>query len=449
MTRGPLPKILVAILAVALGACRERSQEVVAGAASQPADHRRTLALAPSSGSGPADRALATARFRAQQAGATADAWVLLARAWISKARVTGDPGFYLSALAAAQVGLDLSPGFGLALGVKALALLNGHKFREARRLADEILAGDSEDLVALGVLSDALVELGDLAGAAGAAQRMMDLKPSLPSYSRASYLRWLKGDETGAKALIRLAIDSGRGARDREPSAWALVQAALIFWHAGDVDGADAGFDEALKVVPGYAQALVGKARVALARKNTAAAVDMARRAVAAAPSVEALWLLADALELAGDRAGAAEATSRLVQEGRRGDHLGLAGFLAAKNRDPHEALALVEDERQVRGGVMVDDAYAWALFRAGRLAEARAASDQALRHKTPDARLWFHAGAIRMAQGETHEGAALVRKALDRNPHFDASGAAEAVGLLRSDARASAGSFAGSGPR
>jgi tetratricopeptide (TPR) repeat protein len=406
----------------------------------------RQLALTPTAG----DAELESARHRAQRPEAKAEAWVVLGQAWVKKARATGDPGYYLSAEAAAEVALSLSPRFRPALGLKALALLNGHKFREARDLAKQILADAPDDLIALGALSDALLELGDIPGATDAVQKMMDAKPSLPSYSRASYLRWLRGDEGGARELIRLAIDAGRGARDREPSAWTLIQAAMIFWHAGDLEGADAGFDEALRQLPDYAPALVGKARVALAKgeKGARRAVDLLERALAATPTVEALWLLVDALELAGRPAETEKVVTRILREGRRGDRLGLASFLAAKGKNIDEALALLASERRDRAGgqdpeanranLYVEDAYSWALYRAGRFEEARAASDRACALGTPDARLLFHAGAIRLAQGQTDAGKRLLKQALARNPAFDVSGAAGAQRLL-----------AGAGPR
>jgi tetratricopeptide (TPR) repeat protein len=394
-----------------------------------PSDSRRALALAPSRGSNAVDRDLAAARTRAEKEE-TPEAWVRLAQSWVRKARVTADPGFMLSADAAAQLALAQSPRFRPALDVEALALLGAHRFREAIAVAGQVLAGDPDDLMALGALSDAQLELGDVAGAARSAQRMMDVKPSLPSYGRASYLRWLSGDEAGAREMIRLAIDAGRGGRDREPSAWVLVQAAMLFWHAGDLEGADAGFVEALRQQPGYPPALVGAARVAVARGDGATALSLLERAVAASPTVEALALLADARTLAGQ--SAEPVVARLVREGRRGDRLGLGSFLAAHGKETVEAVSLLETERRERPGLAVEDAYAWALYRAGRLSEARQASDRARAFGTPDARWLFHAGAIRLAQGQTSEGRALLQAALARNPHFDLTGAAEASALL-----------------
>ena len=49
-----------------------------------------------------------------------------------------------------------------------------------------------------------ATLELGDVEASTKAVQRMLDLKPSLPSYGRAAHLRWLLGDTAGAQALYQ-----------------------------------------------------------------------------------------------------------------------------------------------------------------------------------------------------------------------------------------------------
>jgi hypothetical protein len=97
-----------------------------------------------------------------------------------------------------------------------------------------------------------------------------------------------------------------------------------------------------------------------------------------------------------------------------------------------PHDdALRLIEAERATRGGIYVDDVYAWALYRAGRIPEARAASNRAMRLGTLDACILYHAGAIRIADGD-NSGFGLVQKALNLNPKFDVTGSEEAARLL-----------------
>jgi Flp pilus assembly protein TadD len=204
-----------------------------------------------------------------------------------------------------------------------------------------------------------------------------------------------------------------------------------MLYWNEGDYDGADAVFSEALKWLPGYPAALVGRARVALSRNQPKPAIEFLEKAYKVSPLVETSWLLGDAREMLGDSVAARSEYERVVQQGKRTDRLTLALFYATKGIQQDEALKLIEAERAVRGGPYVDDTYAWALFRAGRIGEAREASDHALRLGTLDARLLYHGGAIRLAAGD-NTGRELIRKALTLNPKFDRTGATEAASLV-----------------
>lgn len=404
-----------------------------AASARTPAMSARALGLSKNTGTTPVDVQLEAAQQMLRRFPDLRDSWIALGRLWVRKAREAGDPGFYLYAKACADVSLDLEPGNRPAQGLLGLVLINNHKFYDALDTADRLLAQDPEDLMALGTRSDALLELGRFQESVQAAQRMVDLKPNLPSYSRAAYLRWLSGDTRRAEDIAWKAIDSGRDPRDTEPIAWAIVQAAIMFWQEGDYPGANAGFGKALDAFKDYPPALVGRGKHALLVQNDAkAAVELLERADRLSPLVETAWLLGDAREAAGDAAGAAAAYALVVKRGRVSDPRTLAQFYATKNRDLDEALKLATAELAVRGGPYTDDAHAWALYRKGMFAEARAASDRALQHGTKDAVLWYHAGAIRIAAGEREAGQKLIRRALALNPRFDATGAAEAASLV-----------------
>lgn len=426
--------VIAGVLLASLAGCKDKPEASAptAPTARQGRDDQRLLALAAPGGKTPVDQQLEQLQEAVRRSPEKVELWLALGQQWILKARGTGDPGYYLNAGACAELALQLAPDQRLALSLKGMVLLNGHRFTEARTFAEAALKQDPDDVLALGVLSDANLELGHFQAAAETAQRMVDLKPNLPSYGRAAHLRWLQGDAVAAKQFYRSAIDAGANSRDAEPLAWIIVQTALLFWHEGDMEGADAGFDTALKRLEGYPPALVGKARVALARGEAARAVELLERALAESPLAETAWLLGDAREAAGDRPGAQAAQADAIRLGRQGDHLTLALFLATKSRDTEEALRLAQAEHEARPNTQVEDAYAWALYRAGRLAEARAASDRALALGTKEPRLLFHAGAIRLAQGETAEGQALLKQALALNPAFDATSAAEARKLL-----------------
>lgn len=393
----------------------------------------RTLALSDPGGSSLADNEIRAYQGRLARAPQLVDSWVLLGRGWIRKARESTDPGFYLNARACGDVVLELAPGNPLGKNLIAQALLNDHKFREARDIAETIVAKDPEDFNALGTLSDANMEMGRYDQAIDAAQKMVSFKPSLPSYVRASYLAWLRGDIKTALTSIKFAAESGSDPNFPEPKAFALVQAANIFWHQGDYDGAEAGYKTALKELSEYPSALVGTARVAMARGDAKRAVDLLERAHRQNPLVDTAWRLGDARAAAGDDKGSQEAYEIAIKDGRRGDHRTLALFFAVKNRNADEALQLAKNEMEVRPGLYTRDAYAWALYRKGTFKEAREQIDLATSLGTRDAMLLYHAGAIRIAMGEKEEGEKLVKEALAMNPKFDPTGAPEAEKLLK----------------
>jgi tetratricopeptide (TPR) repeat protein len=426
---------LVALCSAFLGACAQTHESPLASLATArataAAGSDRTLCLADPNGATAVDAKLRGAQQAATKLPGAADRWVAAGREWVRKARLGSDPGFYVNVDGCASQALAVEPLSIAALELRGLVLMNSHQFEQARASSEQILAAEPENVTALGTLSDALLELGRYDEAAVAAQRQMNVRPGMASSARGSYLRWLHGDTRRAKLLIRDAL-VGRDAADPEPAAWVLAEAANIYWHEADYDGADALYAEALRWVTDFPAALTGRGRVALAAGNADRAVEYLRRAQQARPSVENAQLLGDALLLAGDTAGATGAFEQAEKLGRRGDKLGLALFLLGQNRDLAQAQQLIEEERSTRGGVYLDDAYAWALFRNGRLESARAMSAQALRLGTRDARLLYHAGAIALAAGERDEGKKLLDQALRLNPRFDPVAAAQARDLL-----------------
>jgi tetratricopeptide (TPR) repeat protein len=360
------------------------------------------------------------------------DGFIMLGRAWVRRARESSDPGYYLHAEACADVVLERSPANLAAKNLRGLVELNRHEFARARATAEAIVAIDPRDATAWGTLSDAALELGDFESAVQAVDRMLEQKPGLPAYSRAAHLRWLKGDEGGAVKVIRLAIDAGLDPSDPEPLAWVLVQAAELFFQRGDYAGADAGFEQALEVVADYPPALVGRARVLLARNDPAGASKLLRRAFDESPLVETGSLLSQALALSGDRAGAEAAYAAAEREGLRGDGRSLSVMDSTLGRHPERALELARKERETRGDIYTDDALAWALYRNGDFEPALKSIERARRLGTRDARLLFHHGAILIATGNARAGRKLVEQALAQNPNFEPEAAAEAARLL-----------------
>jgi tetratricopeptide (TPR) repeat protein len=430
---------LVVLALSALPACRQAPS----GSDQKPRDvpnarlsaDVQALCLEKMDGNDKLDAALAHARTVAQKRASEIPVWIALGRLWMQKARVSQDPGFYRNVDACADAALELEPDNAAAQNLKGFVHLNDHEFRRARDLAEKILSRDAGDRLAWGTRSDALLELGDVDGAEQATQRMLDLKPDAASYGRAAHLRWLRGDLEGAKRIFAQALKASSQAADREPYAWLLVQTAQIFWHEGDVAGADAGFKLALERVPDYAPALVGRARVAIAQKRFADAVALLERAHERSPSVESAWLLANARTLMGDRRAASVAFDRAVRAGRH-DPATLAFFYASRGQKLDEAVRLARRAHDERPNTYSKDILAWALYRAGKIDEASETSKSLLQWGTRDARLWFHAGAIRLAAGDRTGGRKLIARALELNAQFDPFEAEEARRLLGKNA-------------
>jgi len=357
--------------------------------------------------------------------------WVAVADKWTAKAQLTEDPGYYLHTQGCLERALKVSPNYRPALEQKLLVLMNEHEFAEARDLARSIVDAYPEAIQGWATLSDAHLELGEIDEARKAAQELADRAPGMPSHTRTSYFRWLRGDIRGANEAITMALRN-RDAKNPFPAALGFVRAAEIAWHRADYSGAKALYDESLKWVPDYGLARMGLARVAMAMGDHAEAIEIIEALDHEDPNADVAWLLGDAHEAAGDQAKADEAHARVRKLAAVSDPLGLARFLITKNEDPERALELIEAERKTRGGIYIDDAYAWALYRLGRFEEAKSASDDAIRLGTKDAVLLYHAGAIQVAAGSPETGLPLLEEAMKINPHFDYTGAKEAAELI-----------------
>ena len=185
-----------------------------------------------------------------------------LAAAYLQRVRETGDPSFY--ARAEGVLRTPRTPdGFATA-GELALAR---HDFRGALEL------GRRAGTVGASVRVDALVELGRYDEAERELQAMIDRKPNLAAYARVSYLRELRGDldgRGGGDALRRRRRRAGGG--EPRVRARAAGRAGAAPRPAGR---GEARVRQALAMVPGFAAAEAG-----LARLDAAGDGNLARRA-------------------------------------------------------------------------------------------------------------------------------------------------------------------------
>jgi tetratricopeptide (TPR) repeat protein len=267
-----------------------------------------------------------------------------VAHAHIEQARVGGDPGYYTLADVALDCALSRDPDNVEAARLKAHLGIQFHRFAEVEAVA-RTLAARHDGWLDHALLGDALMEQGQLDGAAEAYQASVSRHPGLPTYDRIGWLRWLWGDVDGALEMQRLAVSSG-SPTDPEPYAWALVR--LGWLHALRGEPADE-IDVALALLPDYPPARLARGRIRLHRGDDRAAQDL--RAVGR--TVEALRALAEVDPTAN------------VETARTQDPRGYAIWLS--DRDPGQALALLDEELDVRKDPVTRMARAYAAFRLG----------------------------------------------------------------------------------
>ncbi len=107
---------------------------------------------------------------------------------------------------------------------------------------------------------------------------------------------------------------------------------------------------------------------------------------------------------------------------------------FLADHRRSTDLAIELAETELRFRNDPQAHDAYAWALYSTGRLAEARAASDLSMVGGFLSAPTLFHTGMISAGLGDTVRAVDELTRALALNDRFDPVQAGVAQNLLLS---------------
>ncbi|WTW95822.1 hypothetical protein OG216_21655 [Streptomycetaceae bacterium NBC_01309] len=331
-----------------------------------------------SSGRGSLDAVIAAAQGKLRTTPDDARTLATLGAAYVEQARVTGNPAYYPRAEEALTRALALAaPGSAAhapaLVGLAALANAR-HDFVTARGFASRAVEAEPFDAAAHGALADALTQLGAAAEATAAVQRMLDLRPSVASFTRASYDLELRGDTVGAKAALERALEI---AATSDEIAYCRRYLGELARRTNDPAGAVAHFDAGLLAAPGDPALRAGRAAAlaALDRRDEALAEYAA--ATAALPVPGLLVEYGELLDAAGRPAEArtqydlAAASFALLEANGARDDLARALF-EADHGDPAEALRRAQAEWRRAQSVFAADALGWALHRNGRDGEA-----------------------------------------------------------------------------
>jgi tetratricopeptide (TPR) repeat protein len=360
-----------------------------------------------------------------------------LGYAYIQKARDTGDPSYYGRAEAVLQKATQINPADPDALvGLGSLAL-SRHEFQQALDWGHKAFALAPHKAAVFGVIGDAYTELGQYDAAVEAFQNMVDTRPDLASYSRVSYARELHGDLAGAITAMQEAVEAG--SPNAENTNWCRVQLGQLYWLKGDLAAAEQQYRQVLAYYPKYVYALGAMGQLRATQQDLPAAADYYRQATDLIPLPQFVSALGDVYAKMGKADEAKKQYDLFLFIARtyevNGVNFGIekALFLADHDMDLPGALTAAQQAGAIREDVNTQDSLAWVLYKNGKLAEAQAASDKALRLGTPNPILYFHAGMIAKARGDIAQAQTYLQHALSLNPQFHVFYADQAASALK----------------
>jgi tetratricopeptide (TPR) repeat protein len=335
-----------------------------------------------------------------------------LARVQLRQARDGDDPALYRKAAATLEQALRIADGNFDALKLQVAVLLGLHDFAKALRQANELNRKMPDDIVVWGHLVDANMAIGEYAEAEKDAQWILDLRRgSTLGFTKAAALREVFGDREGAiefynEALLRTSPN------DANERSWLITKIARIQLAQQNLKQAGEWINNAIALNPGNVLALRTLADLKSAQHDYAEAVRVRRQVIERARNTKDLYALALVLDKAGQTAEAEsafrefESKARAEQSQTVNANRELVFYYADRCRSPAEALAVASKAAETRHDVETLDAYAWALYRAGKFTDAEALINRALAPGASEANLACH--ALRIAEATKNQDAA-----------------------------------------
>ena len=156
------------------------------------------------------------------------------------------------------------------------------------------------------GVLDDALTQLGRYPEARAAAQRMLDLQPSLSSFSRASYDLEEHGDVAGATAALQRALGDAFTPAD---VAFCHYYLGELAFNSGQLGEAPRQYQPVARRTPSYFPLIEGIAKVEAAGGQVDAALRDYNELLSRVPLPQYISELADYEQSLGRARDAARA--------------------------------------------------------------------------------------------------------------------------------------------
>jgi tetratricopeptide (TPR) repeat protein len=348
-----------------------------------------------------------------------------IATIYLAEARITGEHPYYYPAVLKILDGvLYLDPNNFEATTYKASVKMSQHQFAEAKVLAEKAQKINPANAYVYGVLVDANVELGNYEEAVKMSDKMQQLKPSLESYSRASYLREIYGDYKGSIEAMKMAVQAGLPGS--EPFCWSKNTLGQLYQTTGQMQAAKQQYDDIMVVRPSYAFAGRGQAQVLKEAKQYEQALAVLEKAAAVMPEFSFHEEMADIYALQGDKEKAMkkyEEVAKMLDEDAQSGHavdLELCKLYTKTGQlDLAMKYGMIEYKKRPKN-IDVNHALATVYFNQKDFKKAQNHVLMALRTGSQNPELLQQAAKIELALGNNSEGNRLIAQAKKANPKF-----------------------------
>jgi tetratricopeptide (TPR) repeat protein len=369
------------------------------------------------------DQSITRSQERLRRVPGDWESWAALGLSYLERARISSDPTYYPKAEAAVQRSLQVRPDGNFQALTALGALANArHDFATAREQALAAIALNSYSSEAYAVLADAETQLGHPPAATAALQRVLDLRPALSGYARASYDLEQRGQVDEASELMRRALAV---AVDRYDIAFCRNQLGNLALSVGDTAAAATEYAAGLAADPTSVTLQRGQARLAAMTGRIDDALGGYATLTRRAPTPSYLLEYAELLRALG-RGAEAQTQVRLATAAHElftanGGTDGLAGAaIAEANGDLPAAVREARAEWSRRQFVDVADTLGWALHLSNQDSEALGYARQAFATGARSAAYAYHLGLIELALGDRVAARAHLGIALQINPNF-----------------------------
>ncbi|MCA9839577.1 MAG: tetratricopeptide repeat protein [Trueperaceae bacterium] len=359
-----------------------------------------------------------------------------LASTYLKKARSSGWANWYLLAQQAAERSLLNLPVFnhGAVLVLAEIAAAQ-HNFTEAVNMANDILEYQPGNEAATSLLVTSLLAQGKLIEAQTLADSLATKVPSSGTLSLQALLETDQGQDDIAETHFRSAIGLEEPG-DAYASAWLRVQYGKFKARYGKYTEATALYQEALRIIPDFPLALLSYADLNLKEGHFSKANNQFQKVLDHSENSSTIFdhaALQGLAQLAILRAKDANPNWQRAETILRKDVFSnayghrreLARLLLSRGegQDNKEALELLESEMGNRQDEQTLELYAWALYKTGNLAKAAEVIQTTLSTGFNEAGLYYRAGLIEQALGDSETAQAYINQVKTLNPDFNAA--------------------------